>query len=66
MNDFSDTLALMPNWGRVVLLGILGAVFGSFIAALVIRWPAGRSVMRGRSACDACGRVLREIGRAHV
>ncbi|MBA4047424.1 MAG: prepilin peptidase [Sphingomonas sp.] len=49
----------MPNWGRVVLLGILGAVFGSFIAALVIRWPAGRSVMRGRSACDACGRVLR-------
>lgn len=39
-------------------LGLLGAVFGSFIAALVIRWPQGRSVMRGRSACDGCGRVL--------
>lgn len=39
-------------------LGGLGAIFGSFIAALVIRWPQGRSVMRGRSACDACGRVL--------
>lgn len=35
-----------------------GAIFGSFIAALVVRWPQGRSVLRGRSACDACGRTL--------
>jgi len=41
-----------------VALGLLGAIFGSFIAALVIRWPQGRSVTRGRSACDACGRTL--------
>lgn len=40
-------------------LGVLGAVVGSFIAALVIRWPQGRSVMTGRSACDGCGRTLR-------
>ena len=39
-------------------LGLLGAVAGSFLAALVVRWPEGRSVMRGRSACDACGRTL--------
>jgi leader peptidase (prepilin peptidase)/N-methyltransferase len=39
-------------------LGVLGAILGSFIAALVIRWPQGRSVMHGRSACDACGRTL--------
>jgi leader peptidase (prepilin peptidase)/N-methyltransferase len=39
-------------------LGLLGAIFGSFIAALVIRWPQGRSVLHGRSACDACGRTL--------
>lgn len=51
-------LALTPLWVRMLLLGIIGAIFGSFIAALVIRWPEGRSVMRGRSACDACGRVL--------
>ena len=44
--------------GWPLALGVLGAVFGSFIAALVIRWPQGRSVMRGRSACDACGRTL--------
>lgn len=40
-------------------LGVLGAVLGSFIAALVIRWPAGGSVMRGRSRCDGCGATLR-------
>ena len=45
--------------GWPLALGVLGAIFGSFIAALVIRWPQGRSVMRGRSACDDCGRTLR-------
>ncbi|SFP36757.1 prepilin peptidase [Sphingomonas rubra] len=39
-------------------LGLLGAIAGSFLAALVVRWPEERSVMRGRSACDACGRTL--------
>lgn len=42
-----------------VLLGVLGLVFGSFIATLAIRWPEGRSAMRGRSACDGCGKTLR-------
>jgi leader peptidase (prepilin peptidase) / N-methyltransferase len=40
-------------------LGALGAIVGSFIAALAVRWPEGRSVVRGRSACDACGATLR-------
>lgn len=35
-----------------------GALAGSFLSTLIIRWPQGRSVMRGRSACDGCGRVL--------
>ena len=39
------------------LLGLLGAILGSFIATLVLRWPDGRT-LGGRSACDACGRVL--------
>ncbi|TPG17671.1 prepilin peptidase [Sphingomonas koreensis] len=39
-------------------LGLLGAIAGSFIAALVIRWPQERSVLTGRSACDGCGRSL--------
>lgn len=39
-------------------LGLLGLVFGSFIATLALRWPQGRSAMRGRSACDGCGKPL--------
>jgi len=41
-----------------VLLGLLGAVIGSFVATLVIRWPQERSVVRGRSRCDGCDAVL--------
>ena len=33
----------------------LGAIIGSFIATLVVRWPRGVSAVRGRSQCDACG-----------
>lgn len=36
----------------------LGAVIGSFLATAAIRWPQERSVARGRSACDSCGRTL--------
>ena len=39
-------------------LAVLGAIMGSFVATLVLRWPEGRSVARGRSACDACGEAL--------
>lgn len=36
----------------------LGAIIGSFLGAIVMRWPRGESVVRGRSHCDACGRIL--------
>ncbi|MGN6375733.1 MAG: prepilin peptidase [Sphingomonas sp.] len=49
---------MIAPWLWAAALGVLGAIAGSFIAALVIRWPEGRSVMSGRSACDACGRTL--------
>lgn len=38
-------------------LGLLGAILGSFIAALLVRWPDDRT-LDGRSMCDACGRTL--------
>ena len=38
--------------------GIVGAIAGSFLATLILRWPQGRGVMRGRSVCDGCGRTL--------
>lgn len=37
---------------------LLGAVIGSFLATLVIRWPQGHTISTGRSVCDGCGRVL--------
>ena len=45
-------------WIWPTLLGVLGLVFGSFIATVAVRWPAGRSVADGRSKCDACGDEL--------
>lgn len=45
-----------PLWA--VLGGVAGAIAGSFLGTLVLRWPEGRGIMRGRSACDGCGRVL--------
>lgn len=41
------------------VLGTAGAILGSFLATVALRWPAGRSALAGRSACDGCGRVLR-------
>ncbi|MES2988165.1 MAG: A24 family peptidase [Pseudomonadota bacterium] len=39
-------------------LGLLGVILGSFIATLAIRWPEGRSISAGRSACDSCAKTL--------
>ncbi|HEY0149512.1 MAG TPA: A24 family peptidase [Allosphingosinicella sp.] len=47
--------------GATALGFVLGAVIGSFLAAILVRWPQGRSVLRGRSHCDGCGRTLRAL-----
>lgn len=49
----------MPDWGWPLALAILGLIFGSFIATVALRWPEGRSAMRGRSECDSCHKALR-------
>lgn len=50
--------AVLPVWSWAACGFLLGAIIGSFLATLVIRWPQGRKVSKGRSACDGCGRVL--------
>lgn len=47
----------LPVGAGVFLAGLIGLVLGSFIATLVLRWPAVRSIL-GRSQCDGCGRNL--------
>lgn len=45
-------------WVGALAGGVLGAIIGSFLATLILRWPEGRSVVGGRSQCDGCGRTL--------
>ena len=42
-----------------LLLGVFGGLIGSFLNVVVHRVPAGRSVVRPRSACGACGAEIR-------
>jgi leader peptidase (prepilin peptidase) / N-methyltransferase len=49
----------LPLWSVASLLAVLGAIWGSFVGALCVRWPAGESVLRGRSHCDYCKTLLR-------
>jgi leader peptidase (prepilin peptidase)/N-methyltransferase len=41
-----------------VFAGLLGLAFGSFLNVCLSRWPEGESVVRPRSHCRNCGRVL--------
>ncbi len=50
-------LDALPFGMGVAGAALIGLVLGSFIATLVLRWPAGRSVL-GRSQCDGCQRAL--------
>jgi leader peptidase (prepilin peptidase)/N-methyltransferase len=43
---------------RAAVGGGLGLIAGSFLSTLVVRWPQGRSIAAGRSACDRCGATL--------
>ncbi|WP_432768159.1 MAG: prepilin peptidase [Sphingopyxis sp.] len=50
-------LDALPLGAGIGLAALIGLILGSFIATLVLRWPAERS-LSGRSACDGCGRPL--------
>ena len=49
-----DILFALPFWFQLGLIVVLGAIWGSFVAALCSRWPSGESVSDGRSHCDQC------------
>lgn len=49
---------IMPGWAWALGGAVLGAIIGSFLATIVVRWPRGESVLRGRSHCDGCERTL--------
>lgn len=45
----------MPDW---ILPAIAAPFVGSFLGLLVVRLPAGRPVVFGRSSCQDCGGIL--------
>jgi leader peptidase (prepilin peptidase)/N-methyltransferase len=55
MGAFANAL---PFWYQLVSAIILGAIWGSFVAALCSRWPNGESITNGRSRCDHCDTQL--------
>ena len=47
------------TFAELVLLGICGAAFGSFVNVLAYRLPRRESIVKPRSRCPGCGRTLR-------
>lgn len=48
----------VPQGVWISLALVLGLVIGSFLAAILTRWPRGEAVRSGRSHCDSCGAAL--------
>ena len=49
----------MPAFALALAGFVLGAIIGSFLATVLVRWPEGRDPLTGRSQCDGCGRTLK-------
>ncbi len=58
MLEFADGLAVVTLPWRVAIGAILGAIVGSYVATLSVRWPQDQSATTGRSRCDSCGQSL--------
>lgn len=43
---------------EIVFAAVMGLLLGSFMNVLLDRWPHWQGVVRGRSQCPHCGRVL--------
>lgn len=54
----AEFLAALPLWFLLGAVSLLGAIWGSFVAALCSRWPNGEAISTGRSRCDQCGATI--------
>jgi leader peptidase (prepilin peptidase)/N-methyltransferase len=43
---------------REVVAFVFGLVFGSFANVVILRWPAGQSIVKPGSRCRGCGQPL--------
>ena len=51
-------LVALPFWYKLTSFVVLGAIWGSFVAALCSRWLTGQQISHGRSRCDSCQVML--------
>lgn len=50
----------------VLLSAVFGLLIGSFLNVVIVRVPAGQSVVRPRSACPSCGEPIKELDNIPV
>lgn len=49
---------LIPQWFILMMLGLAGLSFGSFVTLVSWRLPRGEPIVRGRSRCPSCEKTL--------
>lgn len=54
-----DLWLAMPLWWQYGCVGVFGLIIGSFLNVVIHRLPLGGSVVKGRSRCPHCGRMIR-------
>jgi leader peptidase (prepilin peptidase) / N-methyltransferase len=54
----TETIEALHPAVRAALGGSIGAIVGSYMGALVLRWPNGEATVGGRSRCDNCKHQL--------
>lgn len=54
MFDFAQ----LPVWLQLTFIFVLGACLGSFANVIILRLPAGESIVRPRSHCRSCKQTL--------
>ena len=52
-----DFLHVLPLWYQYTIIGVFGAIVGSFLNVYIYRFHTGKS-LSGRSHCLSCGRKL--------
>ena len=52
-------VAMEATAGELILLGMCGAAFGSFVNVLAYRLPRRESIVKPRSRCPGCGTTIR-------
>lgn len=53
-----DILLNVSPLFSAMLAGMCGAIIGSYIGVIVLRWPRSEQTVVGRSTCDGCNRTL--------